>query len=105
MRRISPREYDPWLAFVVAFLLLRAIAPSRFDRLTSFSYSHRPAGYHWTKWQSTPQAPIVYYGSDPKTHHTVYVGLDGTYYTFSHSPPITPRDLRAIWNPHDAESH
>ena len=71
------------------------------DRLSAYTYVTRPTGYHWRK-QTSPDGQIVYYGVDPKTHWTVYVGPDGTYYTFPHAPPITPSDLGSLWDPHDA---
>lgn len=45
---------------------------------------------------------LVYYGIDPTTKCTVYVGPDNTFYTFNHPPPFTKADLKSKWEPHDA---
>jgi hypothetical protein len=66
------------------------------DRL-SYNVYHRPRGYHWVLSRAPGTNEPVYYGVDPITHQTVYVGPDGIYYRFSHSPPITPADLHSVW--------
>ncbi len=45
---------------------------------------------------------VVFYGVDPLTHDTVYVGPDSNFYIFHHSGKIELRDFRRHWTPHDA---
>ena len=67
---------------------------------TGFNYVVRPRGYHWRSEFAPTTHDVVWYGKDPTTGWTVYVGPDGVYYTFNH-PKITPRDLGSRWQPHD----
>jgi hypothetical protein len=71
-------------------------------RLTIYDYSLRPAGYGWAPHRIAHTRSVEYYGVDPQSGRTVYVGPDGIYYTFAHPPPITTQDLRSYWDPHDA---
>jgi hypothetical protein len=72
-------------------------------RLSIFDYAHRPSGYHWVPGRPHgPGSMTEYYGIDPASGWTVYVGPDGIYYTFAHRGPIEPGDLRSYWHPHDA---
>lgn len=71
-------------------------------RLTIYNWSLRPAGYHWIAHRIRGTRYSEYYGVDPATRWTVYVGPDGVYYSFAHPPPITSGDLRSYWDPHDA---
>jgi hypothetical protein len=45
---------------------------------------------------------IVFYGRDPLTLETVYVGPDNRFFIFDHPGPIGQNDLKRRWNPHDA---
>jgi len=45
---------------------------------------------------------IVFYGRDPLTGDTVYVGPDNRFYAFAHSGTIRVKDLTHRWTPHDA---
>lgn len=44
----------------------------------------------------------MFYGIDPMTHDTIYVGPDGLFYIFHHLGKFQGRDLRRHWTPHDA---
>jgi len=74
------------------------------NRLSDFNYTHRPAGYQWKARISSETGAIVYYGINPSTRWTVYVGPDNVYYTFSHPGEIQSGDLQSVWDPHDAVS-
>lgn len=84
-----------------AFASVTAIFAHR-DRLVTYDYLHRPAGYGWTARRSKGTGIIGYYGIDPANGWTVYVGPDGLYYTFPHRGEIVPRDLSSLWDPHKA---
>ena len=94
-----------WLAMAVASgtALSSCAHPTR---LSAFDYRHRPTGYAWVA-RALPgpgRAQLdQYYGRDPATGWTVYVGPDGVYYSFAHPPPIEPSDLQAFWRAHDAQ--
>jgi hypothetical protein len=45
---------------------------------------------------------VVFYGVDPMTRDTVYVGPDSAFYIFHHTGTIAGRDLKRHWTPHDA---
>ncbi|MFZ0033203.1 MAG: hypothetical protein WAK84_15165 [Candidatus Cybelea sp.] len=61
-----------------------------------------PAGYHWRGVYDRATRTVVFYGRDPLTHATVYVGPDNRFFTFHHPGPIGPKDLTTPWIPHDA---
>jgi hypothetical protein len=90
------------LLTLAAALSAACVACSHPARLTVYDESLRPAGYHWTAHQIGRSRFVEYYGIDPANGWTVYVGPDGVYYSFRHAAPITTRDLRSYWNPHDA---
>jgi hypothetical protein len=46
---------------------------------------------------------VVYYGQDPLTLETVYVGPDNQFFIYRHPGPIGPKDLANHWSPHDAQ--
>jgi hypothetical protein len=46
---------------------------------------------------------VVFYGQDPLTLDTVYVGPDSRFFIFHHPGPIGQKDLKMHWNPHDAQ--
>jgi hypothetical protein len=47
---------------------------------------------------------LVFYGRDPLTNDTVYVGPDNHFFIFHHSGSIRVNDLKLHWMPHDASS-
>jgi hypothetical protein len=102
MQRAVTRRFGFVSAIATSACLLSAAACSHPARLTIFDYTMRPAGYHWAAHRIRASKDLEYYGVDPRNGWTVYVGPDGIYYTFSHAPPITERDLRSYWTPHDA---
>jgi len=102
MGKIRLRNTECREAIGTLLLLLILTGCAHRDRLSAFDYSHRPAGYNWTPRSAALSNDIVYYGVDPRTHWTVYVGPDGLYYTFPHSGDIAPSDFDSYWNPHDA---
>ncbi len=65
-----------------------------------FTSTNRPRGYNWTPARAAT-GDTVWYGTDPETRKTVYVGPDGIYYIFDHKPPIRAEDLKSKWDPHD----
>ncbi len=67
-----------------------------------FDYAHLPSGYHWRAIIYGPTNDIVFYGRDPYTNATVYVGPDGRFFIYTHPGPIRPQDMRDHWMPHDA---
>jgi len=70
----------------------------------TYGYSHLPSGYHWRAVYDRSTNAIVYYGRDPLTHDTVYVGPDSRFFTYRHPGLIGPQDLHDRWQPHDASS-
>lgn len=68
-------------------------------RSALFDADTRPHGYAWRRSSSGDRKVPAYYARDPITGHTLYVGPDGIYYSFSHAPPITPKDLQSYWAP------
>jgi hypothetical protein len=88
------------LAMAVA--LCAAGCAHRALRATCFDYRHRPVGYHWLARRDPTGASVVYYGRDPKTGWTVYVGPDSQYYTFNHPGTMGPGEIGSGWEPHDA---
>ena len=46
---------------------------------------------------------MVYYGRDPLTNGTVYVGPDSRFYIFHHRGTIRMKDLIFHWMPRNAE--
>ncbi|MBV8196618.1 MAG: hypothetical protein JO263_00665 [Candidatus Eremiobacteraeota bacterium] len=84
------------IAGVVALALAGCVSSSQFD------YAHLPAGYHWRAVYDAPTNALVFYGRDPLSHDTVYVGPDNRFYTFRHSGTIQVKDLSHRWTPHDA---
>lgn len=67
-----------------------------------YDYNHLPSGYHWRAIYDRATNAIVFYGRDPLTLETVYVGPDSQFFIFDHPGPIGPNDLKKRWNPHDA---
>ncbi|MGC1382102.1 MAG: hypothetical protein WA814_13895 [Candidatus Baltobacteraceae bacterium] len=67
-----------------------------------YDYTHLPAGYQWRAVYNSASHAIVYYGRDPLTKETVYVGPDSRFFVFSHAGAIRPGDLKLHWMPHDA---
>jgi hypothetical protein len=59
-------------------------------------------GYRWRAVYDRVTNSVVFYGRDPLTNSTVYVGPDGRFFIFRHSGTISERDLSLRWNPHDA---
>jgi hypothetical protein len=68
----------------------------------SYSYSHLPSGYHWRAVYDRTTNAVVFYGQDPLTLETVYVGPDNRFFIYRHPGPIGPKDLTMHWDPHDA---
>jgi hypothetical protein len=87
---------------VATALTAGVVACAHPARLTIYDASVRPAGYHWIAHRIGDTGTFEYYGVDPVTAWTVYVGPDGIYYAFPHAPPIGGGDLRSYWDPHDA---
>jgi hypothetical protein len=69
---------------------------------SQYDYKHLPSGYHWRAVYDPSTNAIVYYGQDPLTLGTVYVGPDGHFFMYHHPGPIGPKDLTMHWEPHDA---
>jgi hypothetical protein len=67
-----------------------------------YSYSHLPSGYHWRAVYDPNTNAVVFYGQDPLTLETIYVGPDSRFFSYRHPGPIGPKDLTMRWNPHDA---
>ena len=112
--RPSPKATD--VRFASRLLVLLSLggvlaACAHPARLSPFDYRRRPEGYHWvalplpTARAARGRAPNdAYYGIDPANGWTVYVGPDGSYYTFAHRGRITPAVLHSYWRPLDATS-
>jgi hypothetical protein len=69
---------------------------------THYDYTHLPSGYHWRAVYDRRNNAIVFYGRDPLTKETVYVGPDSRFFIFHHPGLIGPKDLTLHWMPHDA---
>lgn len=67
-----------------------------------FSYTHLPSGYHWRAVYDRATQDVVFYGHDPLTGDTVYVGPDNRFFSYHHPGLIGPKDLERPWQPHDA---
>jgi hypothetical protein len=67
----------------------------------TYGYDNLPNGYQWRAVYNRQQKAVVFYGIDPMSHDSVYVGPDGQFYIFHHSGTIEGRDLRRHWTPHD----
>jgi hypothetical protein len=67
----------------------------------TYGYDNLPNGYQWRAVYDRQQKAVVFYGIDPMSHDSVYVGPDGQFYIFHHSGTIEGRDLRRHWTPHD----
>ena len=78
-------------------LALASCAPA-----THYDYTHLPSGYHWRAVYEPATNNIVFYGRDPLTNDTVYVGPESHFYIFHHPGAIRMKDLSARWMPHDA---
>jgi len=85
-------------AWLAALILLSACNT---HCTTPYTYRERPAGYNWKAQRAPKTGDIVFYGIDPTTHKTVYVGPDNRYYTFRARSTIAPLSLRSQWCPHD----
>lgn len=70
--------------------------------MAEYDYSHLPSGYHWRAVYDRATNAVVFYGQDPLTRDTVYVGPDSRFFIFHHPGPIGPKDLPMRWDPHDA---
>lgn len=68
---------------------------------SDFGYSHLPRGYDWRAVYDRGLNVIVYYGRDPITGDSIYVGPDGRFYAFRHPGRIRSRDFGRPWTPHD----
>jgi hypothetical protein len=68
-----------------------------------YDYTHLPTGYNWRAVLDRQTGAIVFYGQDPLTKDTVYVGPDSRFYIFRHPGLIQPQDLKLHWMPHDAQ--
>lgn len=69
---------------------------------THYDYTHLPSGYHWRAVYDRQANAVVFYGQDPLTRDTVYVGPDSRFFIFRHPGSIQQRDLTLHWMPHDA---
>jgi hypothetical protein len=67
-----------------------------------YDYAHLPAGYQWRAVFDATSKVVVFYGRDPLTNDTVYVGPDSRFYIFRHPGTIRVKDLQQHWMPHDA---
>jgi len=67
-----------------------------------YDYTHLPNGYHWRAVYDRATNVVVFYGQDPLTRDTVYVGPDSRFFIFRHPGSIQQRDLTLHWMPHDA---
>jgi hypothetical protein len=67
-----------------------------------YDYTHLPSGYNWRAVYDRHTKVIVFYGQEPLSRETVYVGPDSQFYIFDHKGRIQDRDLRRHWTPHDA---
>ncbi|MGB6522651.1 MAG: hypothetical protein WBE83_12860 [Candidatus Cybelea sp.] len=67
----------------------------------TYGYDNLPNGYQWRAVYNRQEKAVVFYGIDPMSHDSVYVGPDGQFYIFHHSGTIEGRDLRRHWTPHD----
>jgi hypothetical protein len=63
-----------------------------------------PSGYRWRAIYDSATNAIVFYGRDPLTNDTVYVGPDNRFFILHHSGTIRVRDLQQHWMPHDVSS-
>jgi len=61
-----------------------------------------PSGYRWRAVYDRATNAIVFYGQDPITNQTVYVGPDSRFYIFRHPGSIGLKDLSLHWEPRDA---
>ncbi len=68
-----------------------------------YDYHHLPSGYHWRAVYDPSTNAVVFYGQDPVTLETIYVGPDGKFFIYRHPGPIGPQDLHNSWDPHDAK--
>ncbi len=84
------------------FLCSTCFALASCSPATHYDYNHLPSGYHWRAVYDRATNAIVFYGRDPLTLETVYVGPDNRFFIFDHPGPIGPNDLKRRWNPHDA---
>ena len=99
MVRQSLRGGTAFAALLMVGALFACAHPAR---LSIFDEAHRPRGYRWKAHRIPRSTAVEYYGTDPASGRTVYVGPDGIYYCFPHGPPITTADLHSYWDPHDA---
>ena len=67
-----------------------------------YDYANLPSGYHWRAVYAPATNAVVFYGRDPLTGDTVYVGPDSRFFIFRHPGSIQQRDLTLHWMPHDA---
>jgi hypothetical protein len=90
------------LGCTIAVLLLSGCISQ--DKYSAFTYDRRPSGYQWTARPNSSTGDLAYFGVDPRTHWTVYVGPDSVYYSYPHPGDIKQSDLDSSpWNPHDAD--
>jgi hypothetical protein len=80
-----------------SLLAIAACAPA-----ARYDYTHLPSGYQWRAVYNPATNAVVFYGQDPLTKDTVYVGPDSRFFIFHHPGKIEPKDLTLHWMPHDA---
>jgi hypothetical protein len=85
-----------------ALLVLMCAATAACKSSNDFSYTNLPKGYHWRAVYDRSTNAIVFYGRDPFSLDTVYVGPDSRFFVFHHPGTIGPNDLKHPWQPHDA---
>jgi hypothetical protein len=67
-----------------------------------YDYAHLPWGYHWRAVHDAATNAVVFYGQDPLTSDTVFVGPDNRFYRFHHTGTMRIKDLPLHWMPRDA---
>jgi hypothetical protein len=107
-QRSPPHSARPVCATSVLTKFLRQaaigalVATAACNATSQYDYNHLPAGYHWRAVYDRTTNAIVFYGQDPLTLETVYVGPDGHFFIYRHSGTIGQKDLTMHWDPHDA---
>jgi hypothetical protein len=91
---------SPMLRFTLLAALILTSACSG-SCTTAYTYRNKPEGYEWKEQRAPGTGDVVYYGVDPKTHDTVYVGPDNHYYVLRPGATMTPRTLHSQWCPPD----
>lgn len=98
----TPRRSAHALALLCGMVLLAGCAaPCPFGP----SYENLPSGYQWHAVKDPTTHDVTYYGLDPRSGWTVYVGPDGRFYRYPGNHRITPYDVaHRRWCAHDARS-